>query len=199
MVYAPLSWVYDPPTKPLANSGARRFGVFSNQRLTGCGSDNLKKERHMKKILLTTTAAIALSASAVFAQSIAEQVISQLQSEGYQSIEVTNGRTQVKVEAIRDGMKLEVIYDALTGAILQQEVEEADDDERNDRGVRIENDDEDFLDDDEDDENDDDEDDDNDDDEDDNDDDEDDDNDDDEDDDNDDDEGDDSDDDSDDE
>lgn len=108
----------------------------------------------MKKILLTTTAAIALSAGAVFAQSIAEQVITQLQAEGYQSIEVTNGPTQVKVEAIRDGMKLEVIYDALTGAILEQEVGEADDDEDDEVGVRIENDDEDFLDDDEDDEND---------------------------------------------
>ena len=72
----------------------------------------------MKKILLSTTAVFALAANAGFAQSIAEQVITQLQAEGYERIEVKNGPTQVKVEAIRNGMKLEVVYDAATGAVI---------------------------------------------------------------------------------
>ncbi len=110
----------------------------------------------MKKILLSTTAAIALSAGAVHAQSIAEQVITQLQAQGYESIEVKNGPTQVKVEAIRDGRKLEVIYDAVTGAILDQEVLLVDASDDHEPGVSIDSDDEDFLDDDEDDDEDDD-------------------------------------------
>lgn len=61
-------------------------------------------------------------AGAVFAQSIAEPIVTQLQAEGYERIEVKNGLTQVKVEAIRNGMKLEVTYDAVTGEVLKQEV-----------------------------------------------------------------------------
>jgi hypothetical protein len=101
----------------------------------------------MKKILLSTTAALALSTSGAFAQGIAEQVITQLQAQGYQSIEVTNGRNQVKVEAVRDGRKLEAIYDAATGAVLKQEVEDLTNDDDYQPGVSIKDDDEDFLDD----------------------------------------------------
>ncbi|WP_439156390.1 PepSY domain-containing protein [Yoonia sp.] len=101
----------------------------------------------MKNILLSTTAAIAMTATAAFSQSIADQVITQLQEQGYTRIEVENGPTQVKVEAIRDGMKLEVVYDAATGAILKEEVApiDADDDVRS--GVSVRDDDEDFIDD----------------------------------------------------
>jgi hypothetical protein len=111
----------------------------------------------MKKFLLSTTAALAITATASFSQSIADQVITQLQAQGYERIEITNGPTQIKVEAIRDGMKLEVIYDAITGEILKQEVEPVDATDDLTPGVEIDSDDEDFLDDDEDDESDDDE------------------------------------------
>lgn len=101
----------------------------------------------MKTRLLSTAAALALSASAAFPQSIAEQVIAQLQAEGYQRIEVRNGPSQVKVEAIRDGMKMEVVYDALTGAVVKHEVERVDADEDTTPGVRVRNNDRDFVDD----------------------------------------------------
>ena len=101
----------------------------------------------MKKLLLTTTAAIVFSMNAAFAQSIADQVISQLQAEGYDSIEVTNGPSQVKVEAIRDGMKLEAIYDAATGAILMQDVSAVGRDDAPKTGVAVVSDTEDFVDD----------------------------------------------------
>ena len=100
----------------------------------------------MRKILLSTTAIVAISVGAAQAQSIAERVITQLQAEGYESIEVTNGPTQIKVEAVRNGRKLEVIYDAATGAILEQEVEPVDEDDDFAPGVSIEDDDRDFLD-----------------------------------------------------
>lgn len=106
----------------------------------------------MKKFLLSTTAAIALASNALYAQSITDQIVSQLQAQGYESIEIENGQTQIKVEAILNGRKLEVVYDALTGVILKEEVSTADDDDTLRRGVRISSsDDDDFLDDDEDD------------------------------------------------
>lgn len=103
----------------------------------------------MKKLLLSTTAALAITASAAFSQSIAEQVIAQLQEQGYERIEVKNGPTQVKVEAIRDGMKMEVIYDAATGEVIKQEVGPVDGDDDMTPGVSVDDDDEDFIDDDE--------------------------------------------------
>ena len=105
----------------------------------------------MKMSLLSTTAVFALTASAGYAQSIAEQVISQLQAQGYERIEVVNGPNQVKVEAIRRGKKLEVVYDADTGAILEEEVAPVDDDDETSPGIEVSDDDEDFVDDDEDD------------------------------------------------
>lgn len=77
----------------------------------------------MKSLLATTSIALVLTAGAAKAETIANQVINQLSAEGYTRIEVKNGLTQVKVEAIRYGYQLEIIYDAATGAILKQEVE----------------------------------------------------------------------------
>lgn len=74
----------------------------------------------MKKTLLTTTAMI-LVAGALSAQSIADQVITALQADGYERIEIDNGPSTIKVEAIRGDRKLEIIYDAITGEILEQE------------------------------------------------------------------------------
>jgi hypothetical protein len=76
----------------------------------------------MKKILLTTTAFLAMSAAGVHAQSLSDQVITALQQQGYERIEVTNGATQLKVEAVRDGRVLEAIYNLADGAIIRQEV-----------------------------------------------------------------------------
>ena len=105
----------------------------------------------MKKILLSTTAALLIGTAGVSAQTVAEQVIAALQDQGYESIEVTTSPTQVKVEAIRDGRKLEAIYDAQTGEILKQEVENVDPDEDYTPGVSFDNEDDDFIDEDEDD------------------------------------------------
>jgi hypothetical protein len=100
----------------------------------------------MKKILLSTTAAFLLTTSAVSAQSnYVDQVVRALQAEDYDSIEVKTGPTQFKVEAIRNGMKLEVVYDLLTGAILEQEIERADSDDDDRRGVSYDTEDNDFV------------------------------------------------------
>lgn len=79
-----------------------------------------ERDRPMKKTLLSTTAMI-LVAGALSAQSIADQVITALQADGYERIEIDNGPSTIKVEAIRGDRKLEIIYDAITGEILEQE------------------------------------------------------------------------------
>ena len=105
----------------------------------------------MKTFLLSTTAALALIASAGHAQSVADQVIQQLQAQGYDRIEVTNSPNQVKIEAIANGVKFEAIYDATTGELLSDEFEPVDGDEDMASGVSVRTKTEDFLDDDEDD------------------------------------------------
>lgn len=51
------------------------------------------------------------------------EVISSLQADGYNRVEVKVGPTQMKVEAIRGQQKLELVYDRSTGALLKREVE----------------------------------------------------------------------------
>ncbi|QYZ71736.1 PepSY domain-containing protein [Neotabrizicola shimadae] len=66
-------------------------------------------------------------------------------AEGYSAVEVTVGRSQVKVEGIRGGQKVEAVYDSVTGAILKQEAgaTEAEDDIRN--GILVRQRDRDFV------------------------------------------------------
>ncbi len=61
------------------------------------------------------------------AQSISEQVVDQLTEQGYSRIEVKTRDNQVKVEAIRGDRQLEVTYDATTGDVLKQEVNDVED------------------------------------------------------------------------
>ena len=91
------------------------------------------------RILLASAAALALTGSVALAQSAADQIVSDLQAQGYTRIEVTEGPTQVKVEAIQGGTKLEYVYDRATGAILKQEVEPVDADDDTRPGVEIRN------------------------------------------------------------
>ena len=55
----------------------------------------------------------------------ADELVAAYQAEGYTKIEVKTGLTQIKVEAIMGTTKVEVIYDAATGAILKQEIRPA--------------------------------------------------------------------------
>lgn len=53
------------------------------------------------------------------------QIVDELRAEGYDFIEIKNGPTQIKVEAVRGTEKLEMIVDRDTGAVLKREVEQA--------------------------------------------------------------------------
>lgn len=72
---------------------------------------------NVKRNLLLAAAFLA-STQMASALTIAE-LTSQYQADGYSYIEAREGVSQYKIEAIRDGVKVEVIYDAVTGQILE--------------------------------------------------------------------------------
>ncbi len=87
--------------------------------------------------LLCYTAAIALTTGAAFAAIDGNALADDYLAQGYTFVEVKVGPTQTKVEAIRDGQKLEVVYDNETGAIIKQETERADADDASRTGKQV--------------------------------------------------------------
>lgn len=79
----------------------------------------------MKRKFILTAAAGILAGGMAFADSLTDQVVADLQSQGFTGIEIKNGLSQMKVEAVRDNLKVEVVYDRATGQILKQEQESA--------------------------------------------------------------------------
>lgn len=95
----------------------------------------------MKRIAYLAATVAFLAASSAQAAVDPETLGRDWWSQGFTGIEVTVGRSQVKVEGIRDGQKVEVIYDAATGAELKREtgVAEAGDDIHNGISIRQRN------------------------------------------------------------
>lgn len=101
-----------------------------------------------KTRLMLMTATMALSASMAVAAVTTTEIVQTYRDQGYSWIEVKQGITQIKVEAVRGTEKIEVVIDAETGAVLKQETEQASIGEQGRTGVEIRTRDEDFLDDD---------------------------------------------------
>ena len=95
----------------------------------------------MKRIAYLAATVAFMAASTAQAAIDPEALGRDWWSQGYTSIEVTVGRSQVKVEGIRDGQKVEAIYDAATGAELKRETGavEAGDDIHNGISIRQRN------------------------------------------------------------
>jgi hypothetical protein len=93
-----------------------------------------QRELNMKRLMLLSTALI-FSATLSMAAVTADELVTAYQADGYTKIEVKTGLTQIKVEAVKGTTKVEVIYDAATGAILDQETGRA---RRGDRGTGVE-------------------------------------------------------------
>lgn len=72
----------------------------------------------MKKTVFSALA-IAFSSSMAFGAITTDQLISEYQTNGYSYIEVKSGLSQIKVEAVKDGSRIEVIYDIATGAPIK--------------------------------------------------------------------------------
>lgn len=73
--------------------------------------------------MLCKSAALWLLGTGLAAAAIdTPAVVAGYQTQGYTRIEVKTGLEQVKIEAIRGTEKLEIVYDADTGAVLKTEV-----------------------------------------------------------------------------
>lgn len=85
----------------------------------------------MKIHLFALAAAMMMAGSTVLAdhdashRPYAEDVVSLYKADGFTRFEVRNGITQVKIEAYRNGEKVEIILDKTTGEILKRETETA--------------------------------------------------------------------------
>lgn len=77
----------------------------------------------MKTKLFHAAAALIMSATFAHAAITSGDLVAQYQAQGYTRIEVKVGTTLAKVEAIKDGQKVEVLYDLVSGAILKSETE----------------------------------------------------------------------------
>ena len=91
------------------------------------------------------TAAATLWITTAHADPFTDAVVAKYQEMGFGFVEVQNGVNQVKIEAIRGGDKIEVIYDRETGRILKQEQERASDREMARVGVQVRNRNRDFV------------------------------------------------------
>lgn len=98
----------------------------------------------MKTRFLMTAAAVAIAGTMAFADAFTDQIVADLQGQGFTAIEIKNGINQIKVEAIRGDIKIEVVYDRSTGQILKQE-QESSAGENIREGVSIRDEDRDFV------------------------------------------------------
>lgn len=98
--------------------------------------------------ITAAVAAIALGAIATqsMADAFADQVVADLQAQGYSVVEVELGPNQVKAEAIMGDTKIELVYDRATGEVLSREEEKADAEDMADTGLEIEQSASDFID-----------------------------------------------------
>lgn len=91
----------------------------------------------LKAKLMMFTAAVAFSATMASAAITSNDVVATYQSQGYSYVQVKDGISQIKVEAIKDGVKLEVIYDKASGNVIRQESGAADASEATRSGVEV--------------------------------------------------------------
>lgn len=75
----------------------------------------------MKRITFIA-AVFAIAAGAAQAQSATDQLVAGFQAGGFTRIEVKNGPTQTKIEAMRGTEQVEVVIDRATGGVLKREV-----------------------------------------------------------------------------
>ena len=70
--------------------------------------------------VIALTAALALLGTAATATVSNEALISDLSGKGFTRVEIKHGLTQLRVQAIRGKMRLELVLDAETGLVLRQ-------------------------------------------------------------------------------
>ncbi len=96
--------------------------------------------------LMMFTATAALTANMAYAAIDGQALADSYLADGYDFVEVKQGPTQTKVEAIKGSSKVEVVYDNENGAIIKQETETADGDDLGRTGSQVRSVDKDFED-----------------------------------------------------
>ena len=79
----------------------------------------------MKTKVILTTATLLFAGNLAMADAFTDKIVADLQSNGYDRIEIKVGPSQTKAEAINGNRKIEVVYDNATGSIIKQEHESA--------------------------------------------------------------------------
>lgn len=105
----------------------------------------------MKRKFLMLATAATFAGGAAWAEVSTQSIIDGFTAQGFTSIEIKRGPTEIKVEASDGTTEVEVIYDRETGEVLKQETHTVREGEDMSRGVSVRDRDEDFLDDDDDD------------------------------------------------
>ncbi|MCA8879579.1 MAG: PepSY domain-containing protein [Rhodobacteraceae bacterium] len=72
--------------------------------------------------LATTTAALLLLSGTAFAQASFDQVVKDLEQQGYTNIETVRATNQFQIRAQRGGEFRQLVYDPKTGKLLSDEV-----------------------------------------------------------------------------
>lgn len=75
----------------------------------------------LKSKLMMFTAALALSTGIAQAAITADDILQSYKDGGFSAIEVRETATTVKVEAVKDGVKLELVYDKASGDVIKRQ------------------------------------------------------------------------------
>ena len=86
----------------------------------------------MKRILMTTTALVLGFCVHVNAGTFEEAALNTFQEQGYSNIDVSTSGNQVNVQAVKEGIVVDITYDSDTGAVISQDASYADDNDGHD-------------------------------------------------------------------
>ena len=86
----------------------------------------------MKRILMTTTALVLGFCAQANAGTFEEAALDTFQEQGYSNIDVSTSGNQVNVQAVKEGIVVDITYDSDTGAVISQDASYADDNDSHD-------------------------------------------------------------------
>ena len=81
----------------------------------------------MKRILMTTTALVLGFCVHVNAGTFEEAALNTFQEQGYSNIDVSTSGNRVNVQAVKDGVMVDITYNSDTGGVISQDASYADD------------------------------------------------------------------------
>lgn len=141
-----LEVVYDRATGTILKQEVERVRAGEDTRP---GVEIRNRDRNfvdVGRVSTSSSGGTTVMASLPAGSTSTDQIVRDLQAQGFTRIEVKNGLTQTKVEAIRGTEKVEIVFDRDTGEVIKQEVETVRAGEDTRSGVEVRNRDRDFVD-----------------------------------------------------